>query len=137
VTRVALPLATIGLLGVLAGLARAHTVPPEAILARLNTPETRAATGVEGATRDPQVPRLLVVRVGAGWYRRAASVREAEAGAWLELWRKSVEQGIVAVLDARTDAPVVRFRRGAVVGIASGFRADAFAGEPAGGSARR
>jgi hypothetical protein len=108
----------LGIVGALATVAGAHTVPAEAIVARLNEPASRAATGVERAERDPKVPRLLVVRVGESWYRRPATMREIEAASWWKLWRASVAQGVVSVLDAKTDVPVVRFARGEVAGVA-------------------
>lgn len=94
---------------------RAHSVPPEAIVAELNGARARAAWGVERAERDPKAPRLLVVRVGARWYELPQTARREQAAAWLDRWRHSVDQGLVAILDARSDAPVVQFGPGGVV----------------------
>ena len=107
----------LALLLAFAGGARAHTVPPAELVRELNGPAGRNL-GVEGATRDEKAPRLLVVRVGAPWYRLSAERRRDEALAWLKTWRDTVPTGLVAVLDARTDRPVVRFGPGgAVVGV--------------------
>jgi hypothetical protein len=109
------------LLAGLAVSARAHWVPPEAILAELNADAQRQRTGVERAVRDAAVPRLLVVRVGERWYKRPADVRRIEVGEWRETWRHTVAQGVVSVLDAATDRPVVRFGPGgAVIDVAPG-----------------
>ena len=81
---------------------------------------TRSAWGVESAYRDEKVPRLFVIRVGPRWYERSAADRRAQAAAWAELWRNNVPQGIVSILDARTDKPAVQFgRQGEVLGLAA------------------
>jgi hypothetical protein len=88
--------------------AAAHWTAPETIVAELNGDAGRKL-GVERAERDAKVPRLLLVRVGERWYAVPAAARKAQAAEWLARWRESVEQGIVAVLDARTAKPVVGF----------------------------
>jgi len=107
-------LAVVALLAGLGAPAAAHWLSPEAILAELDSEPARAL-GVERAARDEKTPRLLVIRVGDGWYTMPAAKRRTQAGAWLELWRHNVAQGIVAVLDARTDRPVVHFGPGGLV----------------------
>jgi hypothetical protein len=109
------------------GPARAHWIAPEAIVAQLQGPPGRAL-GVERAARDDKVPRLLVIRVGEAWYRIPAEKRREQAAAWLALWRHNVGQGIVAVLDARTDQPAVRFGPGGQVVAVS--EAPTIAGSP-------
>jgi hypothetical protein len=82
--------------------------------------ETRASWGVEGAYRDAKAPRLLVIRVGAPWYERSAADRRTQAQTWQTLWRQNVPQGIVAILDAGTNAPAVQFGGdGEVTGLAA------------------
>jgi hypothetical protein len=100
-----------------AGTASAHWEDPDAIVADLNGPATRSATGVERVERDAQTPRLLIVRVGERWFALPEAVRIEQAGAWLGRWRHSVQQGIVAVLDATTDQPVVHFGPGGEIGL--------------------
>ena len=107
--------AAAGLLLLLAAPALAHWVAPESIVAGATAEQTRTAWGVEGAYRDEKAPRLLVIRVGPRWYERSAADRRAQAQAWHELWRKNVPQGIVAILDATTNAPAVKFGRGGEV----------------------
>ncbi len=105
----------LGAVVLVATTALAHWQTPDEVVAELNAPALRATSGVERATRDPKSPRLLVVRVGAGWYALAAEERREQAEEWLALWRHNVAQGIVAVLDARTERPVVRFAPGGTV----------------------
>ena len=102
--------ATLALVLGLTGVAAAHAPAPEEVIARLG-----GTSGVERVERDAHVPRLLIVRVGEAWYARPAEARKSTASAWLALWRSAVPQGILAVLDARTDAPVVRFHQGEAV----------------------
>jgi hypothetical protein len=113
-------LALLVVLGI-AARAVAHWVAPEDVVAALNAPAARKATGVERAEQDPAAPRLLVIRVDASWYALPEGRRRSAAEEWLEHWRASVPQGVVSVLDARTDKPVVHFgRTGRVAGIAPG-----------------
>ena len=102
------PTAALALLVVFAARADAHWAAPEDIVAELNGPEGRAA-GVARATRDEKTNRLLVIRVGEVWSRLPAGQRRDQAAAWLERWRHSVSRGVVSILDARTDRPVVAF----------------------------
>jgi hypothetical protein len=105
---------------VLAGSGAAHWVAPEAVVAGLNDARTRETAGVERAERDGKAPRLLVIRVGERWYGLSEAARRRWAEEWERLWRESVPQGVVSILDARTDTPVVRFGpRGRVTGVAA------------------
>jgi hypothetical protein len=104
----------------LATAAAAHVIAPDTILGDLNSEQTRVTQGVVRAERSPHNRRLLVVRVGPGWYGLPAASRQALARQWQADWRRSVEAGIVAVLDDRSDAPVVQFRPGGGVGRVSG-----------------
>jgi hypothetical protein len=107
--------AATALLALAAARAAAHWPSPESMVAALNAPESRAATGVERAERDAANPRVLIVRVGTRWFGREGADRLVQARCWREDWRRTVPQGVVAVLDARSDAPVVGFGpRGAV-----------------------
>jgi hypothetical protein len=100
----------------IAGSAIAHAPTVESILGALNAPKARAAFGVTHAERDRANPRVLVVRVGAPWFDLAGEERLLQARIWREDWRRAVPQGVVAVLDARSDAPVIGFRpRGTIV----------------------
>ena len=110
--------AAAGFLLLLAAPILAHWVAPESIVAGANDQSTRSAWGVESAYRDEKAPRLLVIRVGPRWYERSTADRRHQAAAWAELWRNNVPRGIVSILDARTEKPVVRFGpRGEVVAL--------------------
>jgi hypothetical protein len=104
----------IALLVAFAGAATAHWLPPEALVAELNGSIGRGR-GVARAERDRGNPRLLVIRVGEGWYALPARDRSEQAAGWLERWRHSVPHGLIAVLDAESDRAVVRFGPGARV----------------------
>jgi len=115
VTRGALVVAVV----LAAASARAHWASPDEIVAGMMTPAARVATGVERAERDANNARVLLVRVGPGWFGLPAPVRTTTAAEWYASWRHTVPQGVVAVLDVRTDEPVVRYgREGAVVAVA-------------------
>jgi hypothetical protein len=118
-TRAAGPLRLAALVVLVARAALAHSESPEAIVADLGRPVQRTRLGIERVVRDERNPRVLVVRVGAAWYELPAEVRRKRAGQWLARWRHAVPQGVVAVLDAASDRPVVQFNRG-VVGAVSG-----------------
>ncbi|HEV7731656.1 MAG TPA: hypothetical protein VGR62_05815 [Candidatus Binatia bacterium] len=108
-----LRLVAMGLL--LAGPVWAHTASPETIVA-----EAVKVPGVEKAVRDEANPRVLIIRVGEAWFGLPEEKRREYAEHWRDDWRASVEQGVVSVLDARTEAPVVRFGAGGRVFIAPG-----------------
>ena len=100
------------ILGVVGGVAigaRAHTIPPEAVLAKIGSQPVRDAYGVTAVERSADVPRLLIVRVGPQWNRVPEAQRQDAALEWQLLWRHTVAQGIVAVLDTTTGAVVVKF----------------------------
>jgi hypothetical protein len=69
----------------------------------------RETFGVVEVTRDPRLPRLLVVRVGERWRVVEPSARRAAAEEWWSRWRHTVPQGILAVLEQGTDRPLVNF----------------------------
>jgi hypothetical protein len=93
----------------------AHTPSPDDVVASIGSPAARAAAGVVRAERDAANPRVLLVRVGAGWFALAGQARAAAAAEWRAAWRHAVPGGVVAVLDAHTDRPVVRYGRGGTV----------------------
>lgn len=82
------------------GAARAHRVAPEEVVALLGGADARERLGVDGAARDPRLPRLLVVRVGPRWEALDPELRREAAEAWRELWRHAVPDGVLAVADA-------------------------------------
>ena len=96
-------------LALVAGRAWAHSLAPDEVVASLDAPAARVAMGVERAAVDLRNPRVLLVRVGAGWFDLPPSARVTAAADWRSTWRAAVPQGIVAVLDAGTSQPVVRY----------------------------
>ena len=108
-------LATLILLAALAGRAAAHTIAPAAVVAELNAEKHRTARGIQRAEQSAENPRLLVIHVAPGWYGIDVPTRIALAGLWRDRWRHSVEQGVIAVLDGRTDEPVIEVGAGGVV----------------------
>lgn len=108
-------------------IARAHWVQPEQVIAQLRVPALRQAFGITEVTRHPDLPRMLVIRVGPRWTEVAAPQRRAAAERWRHLWRHSVPQGILAILDAATDRSLINFDaegramlRGAPAGVPHG-----------------
>ena len=97
-----------------AGVASAHWMSPDEVVAQVGAPSSREALGVEGATHDQNNARLLSLRVGPDWYALPRAKRAKQAREWLDRWHRSVERGIVAILDAKTDKPVVRYVHGEV-----------------------
>jgi hypothetical protein len=93
----------------------AHTPSPDDVVASLAAPPARVAAGVERVERDGKNPRLLLVRVGSGWFALSRDARAQLAAEWHESWLRAVPQGVIAILDARTDRAVVRYGRGGVV----------------------
>jgi hypothetical protein len=105
------------------GLARhalAHSPTPASMLDALNAPEARAALGVQRAEQDAKNPRILVVRVEPRWFELDRADRLLQARIWRDDWRRAVAQGVVAVLDACTDLPVVGYAPGGTVFLRDG-----------------
>jgi hypothetical protein len=102
-------LPVLALLAALLAAAAARWLPAKAVVAHLNSDAVRRQWGVERAERDPRAPERLVIRVSGHWYDVPAHGRSVKATGWLEDWRRSVAGGVVSVLDARTDLPVVQF----------------------------
>lgn len=89
--------------------AAAHWVRPEQVVALLRQPELGACCGVVGVERSEALPRLLLVRVD-GRFRALPATRQIElAEQWWHLWRSASPQGVLAIVDAATDASLVSF----------------------------
>lgn len=89
--------------------APAHWTSPEELIRRLESNQIRHTFDVREVRRDPALPRLLLIRVGPRWSEVPAERRTAWAEEWNHLWRSTIPSGIVAVLDAGTDQPLVNF----------------------------
>jgi hypothetical protein len=110
-----LPLVAVVLALGLARPAPAHSPTPASMLDALNAPEARTALGVQRAEQDAKNPRVLVVRVDPRWFELDRAERLLQARIWRDDWRHAVAQGVVAVLDARTDLPVIGYGPGGAV----------------------
>jgi hypothetical protein len=105
-------LACLGLL--LAGVvsrepALAHRLSPELMIVQLESAATRGAYGVVDARRSAELPRLLMIAVDDGWAAIDPETRRVVAERWRRLWRESVSQGVVAVVDAASGESLVSF----------------------------
>lgn len=89
--------------------ARAHWQTPEQVIAELRAVALRDAYGITEVTRHPDLPRLLVIRVGPRWSEVDPSKRRAAAEKWMARWRHAVPQGIIAILENGTDRSLVNF----------------------------
>ncbi len=101
----------LGVLAIAAAMASAHWLTPHEIVAGLaNDRQLRDTVGVTGVRNDPKLPRLLIVTVRREvWDRVPEADRIKLAEEWLDTWRHSVPEGVVAVLDAATEQSVVNF----------------------------
>ncbi len=93
---------------------------PDDVVSELGNADTRGKLGVAEVERDSANPRVLVVRVDPEWYGKSEDARRAAAIAWRDRWQASVPQGTVAVLDAKTEQPAVRFAPGGRVFLSPG-----------------
>ncbi len=86
----------------------AHWIPPEQIISMLREdPSLRTRAGVRSVERQE---RLLVIRVDPRiWAALPREQRRALAADWHRLWRHNVDQGIVAVVAADNDKPLVNY----------------------------
>jgi len=108
----------------LAGHALAHSPTPASVLDALNAPEARAALGVQRAEQDAKNSRVLIVRVAPRWFELDRAERLLQARIWRDDWRRAVAQGVVAVLDARTDLPVIGYAPGGTAFLREAARDD-------------
>lgn len=97
---------------VLAGLvttAHAHSLSAAQVMARLRAADMVEAFDVVSVERKADLERLLLVRVGPGWQRADPALRREVAQKWLHMWKAATANGIVAVLDADSEASLVGF----------------------------
>jgi hypothetical protein len=93
----------------LAAAAAAHWVKPEDVIARLQAPELRARFDIVSVAPNAKLPRLVLIRVGPKWHEVPEDQRTSAAEQWQHLWRDSTPGGVIAILDATSDAPLVNF----------------------------
>lgn len=88
----------------------AHTVPREEVVIYINSKEVKESACVEKAEMQKDLPRLLVVEVGECWFKLTEKQRKEFAKKWHTIWRHSVPNGIVSVIEKTTGDAVVSFR---------------------------
>lgn len=88
----------------------AHTVPREEVIAYINSKEVKESACVEKGEMQKDLPRLLVVEVGECWFKLSEKDRRVFAKKWYTIWRHSVSNGLVSVIEKSTGEAVVNFR---------------------------
>ncbi len=86
-----------------------HTVPKEEVIGYINSNEVREAAGVERASSNEKIPRLLIVEVNEKWFKVSPDERRGFAKKWYTMWRHSVPNGTVSIIDKDKGEPVVHF----------------------------
>jgi hypothetical protein len=92
-----------------AAAAGAHSVQPRDVLAKLQSPGLRARFDIVSVAPDAKLARLVLIRVGPKWHDVPVDQRINAAEQWQHLWRDSMPGGIVAIIDAARDTPLVNF----------------------------
>lgn len=87
----------------------AHHLTVGDVLAILNRDDVKERTGIREAKVDPNLKRHLIIKVSETWYNLPAQRREKLAATWLQLWKDAMKNGIVSVLDAVSNEPVVNY----------------------------
>jgi hypothetical protein len=91
--------------------AAAHHATPEQVVARLNSADMRVPFDIASVERSPEMPRMLLVRVGKGWAQVDAVRRVEIAEEWYTLWRDAVPNGTLAIVDAADRPRELRSQR--------------------------
>jgi hypothetical protein len=86
-----------------------HVIPREKIVEYLNSKEVREEAGIERAAQNEKLPRLLIIEVNEKWYKLSETDRKNFAKKWYSIWRHTVHNGVVSVLDKDKGDPVVNF----------------------------
>jgi hypothetical protein len=87
-----------------------HIVPKEEIVAYLNSQEVREAAGIERASQDEKLSRLLIIEVGEQWFKLSANERREFAKKWHAAWKHAIPNGIVSVIEKKSGEAVVSYR---------------------------
>ena len=104
-------LGAVALLAAATAPALAHWLSPKEITGGLNQNQPlKERTGLVSAREDPDLPRLLVIKMNRErWLTVPPEQRLFLAQQWYDDWSHNVEEGIVAILDAATDKPLVNY----------------------------
>jgi len=87
----------------------AHHLTVGEVLEILNREEVKAQTGIAEAKVDPHLKRHLVIKVHASWFNLPPAHRERLAAAWLRMWKDAMKKGVVSVVGAKSNQPVVNY----------------------------
>lgn len=99
----------------------AHHLTVGEVLEVLNREEVKAQTGIAEAKVDPHLKRHLVIKVHAAWFNLPPAQREKLATAWLRMWKDAVKKGVVSVVDAKSNQPVVNYGPNGQVSVVAGW----------------
>jgi hypothetical protein len=88
--------------------AAAHHVTPDEVIQSLTNTGARKTFDITDVERSPEMPRLLIVRVGPGWTHVYPTRRVIAAEEWYQLWRDAVPNGVLGIVDA-AERPLVNF----------------------------
>ncbi len=101
-------LAFVLLLGLPARQAPGHWISPEEIVARLQAdPQLRQVVGVRSVRRQGRI--LLIAVDPEAWRKVPRLDRLKLANEWQQLWSHNVHEGIVAILSANDERPLVNY----------------------------
>ncbi len=93
----------------IAANAAAHTLHPSQVVAGLESKPVRERYGVVAVVRNPDLERMLSVRVDERFRKLEAHQQRHFAESWLHLWKKATPNGVFAVLDAASGESLVSF----------------------------
>lgn len=85
-----------------------HRLTPDQVITRFRAADMAKTFDVAQVERSADLARMLVVRVGDGWWEAKSEDRVRVAEKWLHMWRDAVPGGIVAVVDP-SDRPVLNY----------------------------
>jgi hypothetical protein len=91
------------------GGVRAHHLAVSEVLETLNRPDVKSRAGIHQAVVDLRLNRHLIIKVNDTWHTLPATKRKQLAEVWRQLWQDAMKNGIVSVLDAKSNQPVVNY----------------------------
>src|SRR3954466_13801690 len=86
-----------------------HSIPREEIVAYLNSQEVHDTAGVERASQDEKLARLLIIEVGEQWFKLSENERREFAKKWHAAWKHTVPDGVVSVIEKKSGNAVVSY----------------------------
>lgn len=77
----------------------AHFITADEAVAAIKKGALGAGLELLSVAPHNELPRMLVVRVGADWPQHGPALRLRLAAEWRALWREATNQGLVAIVD--------------------------------------